>query len=95
MSLQQNGTKNCYFMIKSDSSNEASFWEFIENVNKELIFRLNKNTYDKRTIVVYDNPAIHKTKKVKPLVKKIKMNSIYNPSLFARIKSNWTYIWHI
>ena len=25
--------KECYFMIKSDSSNEASFWEFIENVN--------------------------------------------------------------
>ena len=64
--------KECYFMIKSDSSNEASFWEFIENVNKELKFRLDKNTYDKRTIVVYDNAEIHKTKKVKLLVKKLK-----------------------
>ena len=79
-------------MIKSDSSNEASFWEFIENVNRELKFRLDKNTYDKRTIVVYDNAAIHKTKKVKLLIKKIKMDSIYNTSLFTRIKSNWTYI---
>ena len=61
--------KEYYFMIKSDSSNEAWFWEFIENVNKELKFRLNKNTYDKITIVVYDNAAIHKTKRVKLLVK--------------------------
>ena len=52
--------KECYFMIKSDSLNEASFWEFIENVNKELKFRLDKNTYDKRMIFVYDNAAIHK-----------------------------------
>ena len=49
-------------MIISDSSNEVSFWEFIENVNKELKLRLDKNTYVKRTIVVYDNAAIHKTK---------------------------------
>ena len=63
--------KECYFIIKSDSSNEKSFWNFIENVNKELKFRLDKNTYNKRKIVVYDNAAIHKTKKVKLLVKKI------------------------
>ena len=64
--------KECYFMIKSDSSYEASFWEFIENANKELNLRLDKNTYDKRMIFVYDNAAIHKTKKVKLLVKKLK-----------------------
>ena len=59
-------------MIKSDSWNEVSFWEFIENVNKKLNIRLDKNIYDKRTIVVYDNEAIHKTMKVKLLVKKLK-----------------------
>ena len=60
----------CYFIIKSDSSNEALFKEFIENVNKELNFRLDKNTYDKRTIFVYDNADFHKTIKIKILVKK-------------------------
>ena len=44
-------------------------WEFIENVNKELKFRLDKNTNNKIKIVVYDNATIHKIMKVKILVK--------------------------
>ena len=64
--------KECYFMIKSDSLNETSFWEFIENINKELKFRLDKNTYNKRMSFVYDSAVIHKKKKVKLLVKKLK-----------------------
>ena len=72
-------------MIKSESLNETSFWEFIENVNKELKFRLDKNTYDKNMIFVYDNAAIHKTKKVKLLVKKWKWKVFtippYSPEL--------------
>ena len=37
------------------------FENLLKNVNKELKFRLDKNTYDKRTIFVYNNAAIHKT----------------------------------
>ena len=39
-------------------------------LNKELRIRLDQNTYEKRMIVIYYNANIHKTKKVRIIMKK-------------------------
>ena len=66
-------SKESYFVIKSDSTNEASFIiNFVLELDKELRIRLNQNTYEKRMIVIYDNASIHKTKKVRVIMKKLK-----------------------
>ena len=36
-----------------------------------LRFRLTKNTYEKRMIIILDNASIHKTKAVKQLIKNL------------------------
>ena len=61
--------KESYFVIKSDSTNEASFINFVLELFKELRIRLDQNTYEKRMIVIYDNASIHKTKKVRVIIK--------------------------
>ena len=40
-------------------------------LDQELKSRLAKITYERRTIVMFDNASIHKTKEVKILVKKL------------------------
>ena len=40
--------------------------------DKELRIRLDQNTYEKRMIVIYDNASIHKTKKVRVIMNKLK-----------------------
>ena len=47
--------KESYFVIKSDSTNEASFVNFVLELDKELRIRLDQNTYEKRMIVIYNN----------------------------------------
>ena len=41
-------------------------------LDKELRIRLDQNTYEKRMIVIYDNASIHKTKKVRIIIKRLK-----------------------
>ena len=41
-------------------------------LDKELRIRLDQNTYEKRMIVIYDNVSIHKTKKVRIIIKRLK-----------------------
>ena len=64
--------KEAYFMIKSKTTNEDQFWDFLKQIDKELILRLAKTTYERRMVVMFDNASIHKTKEVKLLVKKLR-----------------------
>ena len=41
-------------------------------LDKELRIRIDQNIYEKRMIVIYDNASIHKTKKVRIIMKKLK-----------------------
>ena len=61
--------KESYFVIKSNSTNKAYFIKFFLEFDKELRIRLNQNIYEKRMIVIYDNVSIHKTKKVRIIIK--------------------------
>ena len=63
--------KEAYFMMKSKTTNKDQFWEFIKLLDKQLISRLAKITYERRMVVMFDNASIHKTKEVKLLVKKL------------------------
>ena len=65
-------SKESYFVIKSDSTNKASFIKFVLEFDKELRIRLDQNTYEKKMIVIYENASIHKTKKVRIIIKKFK-----------------------
>ena len=40
-------------------------------LDKELRIRIDQNTYEKRMIAIYDNASIHKTKKVRIIIKKL------------------------
>ena len=86
--------KESYFVIKSVSTNEASFINIVLELDKELRIRLDQNTYEKRMIVIYDNASIHKTKKVRVIMKNAKVGGVYNSYIFTRAKSNRTYIWY-
>ena len=57
-------------MMKSKTTNEDQFRDFINLLDKELRSRLAKITYERRMVVMFDNASIHKTKEVKLLVKK-------------------------
>ena len=57
--------------MKSKTTNEDQFCEFIKLLDKQLISRLAKITYERRMIVMFDNASIHKTKEVKFLVQKL------------------------
>ena len=63
--------KEAYFMMKSKTTNEDQFRDFINLLDKELRSRLAKITYERRMVVMFDNASIHKTKEVKLLVKKL------------------------
>ena len=54
-------------MIQLKGINSTKLNKYIE-----LRFRLSRNTYEKRMVVMYDNASIHKTKSVKLLIKKLK-----------------------
>ena len=86
--------KEPYFVIKSDSTNEASFIDFVLKLDKELRIRLDQNTYEIWMIVIYANASIHKTKKVEIIIKD-KVGGVYNSTIFSRAKSNRIYIWFI
>ena len=70
-------------MMKSKTTNEDQFWDFINLLDKELRSRLAKITYERIIIVMFDNASIHKTKEVKLLVKKIRMGSIHDSTIFT------------
>ena len=63
--------KEAYLMMKNKTTNKDQFWEFIKLLDKQLISRLAKITYERRMVVMFDNASIHKTKEVKILVKKL------------------------
>ena len=63
--------KEAYFMMKSKTTNKDQFWEFIKLLDKQLISRLAKITYERRMVVIFDNASIHKTKEVKLMVKRL------------------------
>ena len=58
-------------MMKSKTTNEDQFRDFINLLDKELRSRLSKITYERGMVVMFDNANIHKTKEVKLLVKKL------------------------
>ena len=62
--------KEAYFMMKNKTTNEDQFWEFIKLLDKELISRLAKITYERKMVEMLDNANIHIIKEVKLLVKK-------------------------
>ena len=64
-------SKEAYFMIKSKTTNEDRFWDFLKQIDKELRLMLAKATCERRMVVMFDNASIHKTKEVKLLVKKL------------------------
>ena len=63
--------KEAYFMMKSKTTNEDQFCEFIKLLDKQLKSRLAKIKNKRRMVVMFDNASIHKTKEVKLLVKKL------------------------
>ena len=50
-------------------TNEEEFNRFIKEVDKELKFRISKNTYNKRLIIMFDNPILNKTYRIVKSVK--------------------------
>ena len=56
-------------MMKSKSTNEDLFCEFIKLLDKQLKSRLVRITNERRMVVMSDNASIHKTKEVKLLEK--------------------------
>ena len=62
--------KEVYFMLKRSSTKEEQFKEFLMQLDNLLRFRLAKNTYEKRMVIIFDKASIHKTKSVKLLIKK-------------------------
>ena len=64
--------KEAYFMMKRKTTSDDQFWDFINLLDNELQSRLAKTTYERRMVVMFDNASIHKTKKVKLLVKKLR-----------------------
>ena len=77
--------KEVYFMLKRSTIKEEQFKEFWMQLDNELKFRLAKNTYEKRMVIMFDNASIHKTKAVKQLIKKLKWVAFtippYSPEL--------------
>ena len=61
--------KEVYFMLKRSTTKEEQFKDFLMQLDNELRFRLAKNTYEKRMVIMFDNASIHKTKAVKQLIK--------------------------
>ena len=64
--------KEVYFMLKRSTTKEKQFKEFLIQLDNQLRFRLAKNIYEKRMVIIFDNASIHKTKSAKLLIKKLK-----------------------
>ena len=77
--------KKSYFVIESDSTNKASFINFVLELDKELRIILDQNTYEKRMIVILDNASIHKTKNVKFIMKKLKWMVFTTPPYYPEL----------
>ena len=77
--------KGSLFYAKKRSTKEEKFKEFLMQLDNQLRFRLAKNTYEKRMVIIFDNASIHKTKSVKLLIKKLKWVAFtippYSPEL--------------
>ena len=77
--------KEAYFMMKRKTTSDNQFWDFINLLDNEPRSRLAKTTYERRMVVMFDNASIHKTKKVKLLVKKLRWVAFsippYSPEL--------------
>ena len=67
-------------MLKRSTTKEEQFKDFLMQLDNELRFRLTKNTYEKRMVIMLDNASIHKTKAVKQLIKKLKWVAFNIPS---------------
>ena len=65
--------KEAYLMMKSNTTNNNQFWDFIKLLDQELESRLAKITNEKRMIVMYNNTSIYRKKVVKYLVKKLRL----------------------
>ena len=61
--------KEVFVKIKNTMTNEEEFNEFIKEVDKELKFRISKNTYNKRLIIMFDNAKFHKKDRIVKTVK--------------------------
>ena len=64
--------KEVYFMLKRSTTKEEQFKEFLMQLDNKLRFKLAKNTYEMRMIIMFDNASINKSKAVKQLIKKLK-----------------------
>ena len=90
--------KNVYFNLKKESTTEDDFCNFIELLKDELDWMIDKNQLKNRTILMFDNAAIHKTKSVKELLKELELVAFtispYSPQLnkvehiFGTLKTN-------
>ena len=59
------------FYVKRRNTKEEQFKEFWMQLDNKLRFRLAKNTYEKRMVIMFDNVNIHKTKLDKQLIKNL------------------------
>lgn len=58
-----------YFELKEEMSTEVYFTDFIRKVYKQLQHTISKSQLSKRTVVVFDNARIHKTERVRQVIK--------------------------
>ena len=63
--------KEVYFMLKRSTTKVEQFKEFLMQLDNELSFRLTKNTYEKRMVIMFNNASIHKTKAIKQFMKNL------------------------
>ena len=57
--------------MKSKTTNEDQFCEFVKLLDKQHKSRISKITYERRMVVMFDNADIHKKNEVKLLLKKL------------------------
>ena len=60
--------KGSLLYVKRSTTKEEQFNEILMQLDNEPGFRLAKNTYKKRMVIIFDNASIHKTKAVKQLI---------------------------
>ena len=65
--------KHKYFHIKTETSKDESFVEFVDKLYTELKMIVSLNQLKNRTIFIFDNASIHLTEKVEEWIKKNKM----------------------
>jgi len=62
-----------YFWIKDAPSDANDFLMFLNNLMKQLKKTISKRQLEKRTVIIFDNAAIHKTDEIKAFVKDNKL----------------------